>query len=48
MAQWDHEDREADRARHHTQSVIAPPYVPWPGEDPFEEQPDDDDPEVIN
>jgi hypothetical protein len=23
--------------------VIAPPYVPWPGEDPFAADPDDDD-----
>jgi hypothetical protein len=48
MAQWDREERAADERRQHSQSVVAPPYVPWPGEDPFEEQPDDDDPEVVN
>lgn len=46
MAQWDRDERVADELRSH--SVIAPPYVPWPGEDPFEEHPDDDDPDVIN
>jgi len=48
MAEWDRQERAADEVRRHQQTVIAPPYVPWPGEDPFEEQPDDDDPEVIN
>jgi hypothetical protein len=48
MAQWDREERAQDEAELRTRSVVAPPYVPWPGEDPFEEQPDDDDPEVIN
>lgn len=47
MREWDREDRARDEALR-TQSVVAPPYVPWPGEDPFEEHPDDDDPEVIN
>ena len=46
MRDWDREER-AREAELRTQSVIAPPYVPWPGEDPFEEH-DDDDPEVIN
>jgi hypothetical protein len=23
--------------------VVAPPYVPWPGEDPLDSEPDDDD-----
>lgn len=42
LAQWDLEDR----LRHPTEpgaQVIAPPYVPWPGEDPLTTEPDDDD-----
>jgi hypothetical protein len=39
MAEWDRQE--------HEERIVAPPYVPWPGEDPFEEH-DDDDPEVIN
>jgi hypothetical protein len=46
MRDWDREDHARDELLR-TQSVVAPPYVPWPGEDPFEEH-DDDDPEVIN
>ncbi|HSR98687.1 MAG TPA: hypothetical protein VLM79_16640 [Kofleriaceae bacterium] len=41
LAQWDVEERAA-----HSEpgaQVIAPPYVPWPGEDPLESEPDDDD-----
>jgi hypothetical protein len=43
LAQWEQEDRvaEAQRAQ---RVVIAPPYVPWPGEDPFESEDDDDRP----
>ena len=40
IAQWERE--EAD--------VVAPPYVPWPGEDPLAHEPDDHerDPRTIN
>ena len=38
LAQWDREERAAEATR-----VIAPPYVPWPGEDPFAGD-DDDEP----
>ena len=45
MAQWDREER----ARGEELVVIAPPYVPWPGEDPFADEPDEpDEPKVIN
>jgi hypothetical protein len=46
LAQWEREEREQDEAAR-LRPVVAPPYVPWPGEDPFAE-PGDDDPEVIN
>jgi hypothetical protein len=45
VAQWDLEDA-ARRA-----AVVAPPYVAWPGEDPFAELPEDDkpvDPNAVN
>jgi hypothetical protein len=47
IAQWDLEE-SAQRARRdaeaHDGRVIAPPYIPWPGEDPLDEEPDDDRP----
>lgn len=39
LAQWEREERE----RHASTQVIAPPYVPWPGEDPFDDERDPDD-----
>jgi hypothetical protein len=42
LAQWEIEDqlrRRSEPSAH----VIAPPYVPWPGEDPLAADPDDDD-----
>ncbi len=41
MAQWDREERAHDEAARQ-RPVIAPPYVPWPGEDPFEDPGDDE------
>jgi hypothetical protein len=41
LAQWDIEER-APRTEPGAQ-VFAPPYVPWPGEDPLAAEPDDDD-----
>lgn len=38
LAQWDLEEQQRRDA------VIAPPYVPWPGEDPLDVDPDDDEP----
>jgi hypothetical protein len=42
LAQWDLDERLRTRSEPAAQ-VIAPPYVPWPGEDPFAADPDDDD-----
>lgn len=42
LAQWDLEDR-LRRSAEHSAQVTAPPYVPWPGEDPLGSEPDDDD-----
>jgi len=51
IAQWDRDD---DARRAAALQVIAPPYVPWPGEDPFDD-PDDrlpgdppDEPRLMN
>jgi hypothetical protein len=41
LAQWDLEERPSPREP--GAQVIAPPYVPWPGEDPLAADPDDDD-----
>ncbi|MEO8702823.1 MAG: hypothetical protein ABI867_22455 [Kofleriaceae bacterium] len=41
VAQWDL-DEAARRER--LSQVMAPPYVAWPGEDPFDEDPEDDPP----
>ncbi len=49
LAQWESEDL-ARRARQ-SSLVVAPPYVPWPGEDPLSEEPDEDkpsDPRLLN
>ena len=43
LAQWDLEDR-LRRSSETGAQVNVPPYVPWPGEDPFGSEPDDDDP----
>jgi peptidase MA superfamily protein len=50
IAQWDLEDAarreraDAERANAPAQ-VIAPPYIPWPGEDPLDEPDDDERPD---
>jgi len=48
MAQWEREDRARDdEAR--LRPIIVPPYVPWPGEDPFADIDDDpDDPDIVH
>jgi len=40
IAQWDLEDQQ----RRANDAVVVPPYVPWPGEDPLDSEPDDDEP----
>ena len=42
LGEWERQERERD------EQVIAPPYVPWPGEDPFAEIDDDNDPKIVN
>jgi len=42
LAQWDLEERLRADSEPAAQ-VIVPPYVPWPGEDPFASDPEDDD-----
>lgn len=41
IAQWDREERR---------EVFVPPYVPWPGVDPLDDEPDEDgnDPKLLN
>jgi len=48
IAVWDLED--AARRVHETSLVNVPPYVPWPGEDPLGDDPDDrpDVPRLMN
>jgi len=44
VAQWDVDDQrrhDAERAAH---LVVVPPYVPWPGDDPLAEEPEEDPP----
>jgi hypothetical protein len=45
LAQWDLEERRDERASSSSSSspVVAPPYVAWPGEDPLDSEPEDDD-----
>jgi hypothetical protein len=48
LAQWEAEDRMSDQQR--ARPVVVPPYVPWPGEDPLEDDDDDRpvDPRQVN
>jgi peptidase MA superfamily protein len=50
LAQWDREERAHDEELARLRPVIVPPYVPWPGEDPFAESDDEpgDDPKLVN
>jgi len=46
LGEWEREERARD------EQVVAPPYVPWPGEDPFADIDDDDgggnSPKIVN
>jgi len=43
LGEWERQEREQDAA------VVAPPYVPWPGEDPFADVDDDSErPKTVN
>jgi hypothetical protein len=52
MAAWDREERAHDDAAARLRPIIAPPYVPWPGDDPLSDEPeertDPDDPKWVN
>lgn len=49
LAQWEREERARDEAPVRLRPVIVPPYVPWPGEDPFAEEDDEgDEPKQFN
>jgi hypothetical protein len=41
VAQWERDERARDDQL--LRPIVVPPYVPWPGEDPFEERDDDRD-----
>jgi hypothetical protein len=48
LAQWEREERAHDQATERVQPVVGPPYVAWPGEDPFAESEDDEGPKQLN
>jgi hypothetical protein len=51
LAQWEREERARDQALERIGPVLVPPYVAWPGEDPFAEDDDDlphSDPKLAN
>jgi len=53
MGEWEREERETDERLHRLRPIInPPPYVPWPGEDPFAVKDDEDepgaDPKLVN
>jgi hypothetical protein len=50
LGEWEHQERREDEAIARLRPVIAPPYVPWPGEDPFADIEDDkpDPPKLVN
>jgi hypothetical protein len=51
IAQWERDERAHDQAIARLRPIIAPPYVPWPGEDPFadeDDQPPPHGPKLVN
>ena len=51
LGEWDRRERQEDEEEARLRPVIVPPYVPWPGEDPFAEVEDDkksDEPKLVN
>jgi hypothetical protein len=48
LGEWERQERREDEEL--ARPVVAPPYVPWPGEDPFAEIDDDkrNDPKLVN
>ena len=41
LGEWERQERREDEAEARLRPVIVPPYVPWPGEDPFADVEDD-------
>jgi hypothetical protein len=50
LGEWEHQERREDEALARLRPVVAPPYVAWPGEDPFADNEDDkpDPPKLVN
>lgn len=41
LGEWERQERREDEVEARLRPVIVPPYVPWPGEDPFADVEDD-------
>ena len=50
LGEWEREEREREEELARMRPVIVPPYVPWPGEDPFADVDDDKptEPKLVN
>ena len=50
LGEWERLERREDGELARLRPVVAPPYVPWPGEDPFADIEDDkrNDPKLVN
>jgi hypothetical protein len=50
LGEWERQERREDEEHARLRPVIVPPYVPWPGEDPFADIDDDkpDPPKLVN
>lgn len=50
IGEWERQERREDDELARLRPVIVPPYVPWPGEDPFKDIDDDrpDPPKLVN
>ena len=49
IAQWERDERAHDQDLARLRPIVVPPYVPWPGDDPFADVDDDrDEPDVVN
>lgn len=50
LSEWEREERANDEALARLHPVFVPPYIPWPGEDPFKDDDDEPngDPKLVN
>jgi len=50
LGEWERQERREDEDIARLRPIIIPPYVPWPGEDPFADVDDDkpDPPKLVN